>query len=98
MDTIKLECPNCKAPLTVERGRSNMFCEYCGTKIAITDAAIYREDAITERHRITEEQKTRRELEQEKLNHKEITMLLLMMAGLLVFLFVVMIVMSFIAP
>lgn len=49
MNTIKLECPNCKAPLNVERRRSQMFCEYCGTKIAIDDLDLYKEDAKTER-------------------------------------------------
>lgn len=66
MDPIKLECPNCKAPLSAERSRSHMFCEYCGSKIALDDIRLYHEDAVTERHRISEQRKVDVEREREK--------------------------------
>lgn len=49
MSYIKIECPNCKAALTMEHGRSHMFCEYCGTQVSTDDIEIYREDAKTDR-------------------------------------------------
>lgn len=38
---IKLECPACGASLSVEEGRKQVFCSYCGTKILVNDENEY---------------------------------------------------------
>lgn len=35
MKLVSLKCPECKADLSVEPGRKQCFCQYCGTKIII---------------------------------------------------------------
>lgn len=35
MKLVSLKCPECKADLSVEPGRKQCFCQYCGTKIMI---------------------------------------------------------------
>lgn len=35
MKLVSLKCPECKANLSVEPGRKQCFCQYCGTKIII---------------------------------------------------------------
>ena len=35
--TIELKCPHCGADLSVEKERDFLFCQYCGTKIMLTD-------------------------------------------------------------
>ena len=37
MKLVKLECPNCKAPLEIDQDRLFVFCQYCGTKILLDD-------------------------------------------------------------
>ena len=37
MKLIKMECPNCKAPLEVDQDRQFVFCQYCGFKIFLND-------------------------------------------------------------
>lgn len=34
---MELKCPRCGADLSVEKDRDVLFCQYCGTKIIITD-------------------------------------------------------------
>ena len=34
---ISLKCPECGANLTIENGRSQCFCQYCGTQILLDD-------------------------------------------------------------
>ncbi len=35
MKMISLECPKCGANLSVEKGRENYFCSYCGAKLLL---------------------------------------------------------------
>lgn len=35
MKLVSLKCPECKANLSVEPGRKQCYCQYCGTKIII---------------------------------------------------------------
>lgn len=37
MKLIEMKCPSCGAALQVEEGRQFTFCQYCGTKIMISD-------------------------------------------------------------
>lgn len=36
---VPLKCPGCGANLSVEEGRKQCFCQYCGTKIIIDDGS-----------------------------------------------------------
>ena len=36
MKTIKLICPYCGAPLSIENGLDSFYCQYCGGKILLT--------------------------------------------------------------
>ena len=40
MKIISLKCPNCQANISIEKGRDNIFCSYCGTQIFIDDETI----------------------------------------------------------
>lgn len=70
-------CPNCKAPLNLPTGsqdRRFIFCQYCGTKIAIDDIEFYKEDSKTQRSQIRADRDVRKnqadrdaELEKERL-------------------------------
>lgn len=35
MKIIEFKCPHCGADLTVEEGRSTLFCQYCGSRVEI---------------------------------------------------------------
>ena len=35
MKVISLKCPECSASLSVEEGRDQLFCQYCGAKIIL---------------------------------------------------------------
>ena len=35
MKVISLKCPECSASLSVEEGRDQLFCQYCGAKIVL---------------------------------------------------------------
>ena len=37
MQMIPVQCPNCHANLDVEEGRETLFCDFCGTKILLSD-------------------------------------------------------------
>ena len=37
MKLISLKCPECDANLSIEEGRTQCFCQYCGTKILLDD-------------------------------------------------------------
>ncbi len=37
MKLIEIKCPNCNASLEVDADRQFLFCQYCGTKIAVDD-------------------------------------------------------------
>ena len=37
MQVIKLQCPNCKADLSVDSSRERLYCEYCGQEILLND-------------------------------------------------------------
>ena len=37
MKVIALKCPECGANLTIEKDRSQCFCQYCGTQILLDD-------------------------------------------------------------
>lgn len=38
--TYSLSCPNCGATVEAKEHRSEMFCEYCGTKILLNDDSV----------------------------------------------------------
>ena len=64
MKLIKMSCPNCNATLQVNPEREFMYCEYCGTKIAIS-----KDEHIT---RIIDEAAIRQSEAEEKMKIKEI--------------------------
>lgn len=35
MKVISLKCPECSASLSIEEGRDQLFCQYCGAKIVL---------------------------------------------------------------
>lgn len=37
MKIIEFKCPHCGADLTVEEGRSTLFCQYCGGKLVLDE-------------------------------------------------------------
>lgn len=41
MNIISLKCPECGASLSIEEGRTQCFCQYCGTKIMLDDERSY---------------------------------------------------------
>ena len=41
MKVISLKCPECGASLSIEEGRTQCFCQYCGTKIMLDDERSY---------------------------------------------------------
>ena len=59
-------CPNCTATLIPIEGKHYMFCQYCGSKIAMDEIEFYREDAITERVKIEADKEERMHKESEK--------------------------------
>ncbi len=64
MDLIQLTCPSCNANLTVESGRDILFCQYCGTKIAL----VKEEDAESK-------ERTKKEIKIAKVNARKEIML-----------------------
>lgn len=69
IEVMQMKCPNCNGELTVERGRKECFCSYCGTKLVIVDNNEYTvrtvdeaaiEQAKTEQLRIEREAEARR--------------------------------------
>ena len=32
---VELKCPSCNAALTLEEGREQIFCQYCGAKVVL---------------------------------------------------------------
>lgn len=40
----KIQCPNCGANLNVSEKRDVLFCEYCGSKLILTDENHYKLD------------------------------------------------------
>ena len=34
---VSVKCPECKASLPIEEGRTQIFCSYCGAKVIITN-------------------------------------------------------------
>ena len=100
-------CPNCKAPLNLPTGsqdRRFIFCQYCGTKIAIDDIEFYKEDSKTERSRIRADRDVRKsqvdkdaELEKERIKlarEKENNKFFYALLGVLVILILIMAVMG----
>lgn len=55
---VSVKCPECKASLPIEEGRTQIFCSYCGAKIVITN-----ENEFIYRH-IDEAEVTQAETEQ----------------------------------
>ena len=43
MKVVSLTCPGCGANLSIEDGRKQCFCEYCGMKIMLDDESIISE-------------------------------------------------------
>lgn len=100
-------CPNCKAPLNLPTGgqdRRFIFCQYCGTKIAIDDIEYYKEDSKTQRSQIRADRDVRKnqvdrdtELEKERIKlarEKENNKLFYALLGVLVILILIMAVMG----
>ena len=100
-------CPNCKAPLNLPAGsqdRRFIFCQYCGTKIAIDDIEFYKEDSKTERSRIRADRDVRKnqvdrdtELEKERIKlaqQKEDNKMIFIILGVMVFLILILLFMG----
>lgn len=69
---MELVCPKCLAELSYEKGREQMFCQYCGTKLLIND-----ENTYTYRH--VDEAEVRRvenekDIKMKELELEEVTM------------------------
>ena len=69
---IELVCPKCLAELSYEKGREEMFCQYCGAKILVND-----ENTYTYRH--VDEAEVRRvenekDIKMKELELEEVTM------------------------
>ena len=63
MKTIAVKCPNCGADLSLEEGRTNYFCQYCGAPIHLDDEST--KIRITQ-HYVDEAEVRRVELEKQK--------------------------------
>ena len=108
MELKEFACPNCHAPLTPIKGARYMFCSYCGTRIVIDDIEYYREDSKTERERIRADKEIQKssvekgaEVELQRLKNENMKngtrgmlIYLIIGAGLLVFLFIYVAIMS----
>lgn len=71
MNLIDFKCPACGAPIHCSRAQAMVQCEYCDTKIMVDDIRLYHEDAAIERHRITEEEETLREIHRSTLSAQQ---------------------------
>lgn len=69
IEVMQMKCPNCNGELTVERGRKECFCSYCGTKLVIVDNNEYTvrtvDEAAIEQAK-TEQLRIEREAEDKK--------------------------------
>ena len=71
MKLYQLKCPSCNSTLTVEEGRNLLFCQYCGTRIALDDGVQRTEYTLRDEAKIREAEAYERvrmkelELEQE---------------------------------
>lgn len=83
MHLVQLKCPNCHATLEIEDTIDTVFCQYCGTRILVTDQSKELIEAKT-KIKLAEKQV---ELETEKGKQSANTnkLLLYMWIGLLVF-------------
>lgn len=59
MELRAIKCPNCGADIDFESDREYMFCQYCGTKIALGDHTYHTERIIDEAAVKKEERKAR---------------------------------------
>lgn len=74
MELKKIQCPNCKANLSVDSSRNILFCEYCGQKILENDDIIRSEhtENINYTYREIDEARIKEaEVELKKLEHAE---------------------------
>ena len=79
MKLISLKCPECKADLNIEEGRTMCYCQYCGTRILIDDNSSTRTYRKIDEARIKEAEVDKAirlkelEIEQMKLQNEERT-------------------------
>lgn len=66
MEFLKLECPNCHAQLNIENGLDTFFCQYCGSKIILSEQNPEIVRAKVEMHKTD----TLANLEKAKLQHE----------------------------
>lgn len=55
---ISLKCPDCGAVLSIEEGRKQCFCQFCGAKIVMDDGSttnIYRDEARIKEAEVNEQ-------------------------------------------
>ena len=77
MKLVSLRCPNCDANVNTEiKNQSTFFCPYCGSRIYVDDGVKRVEVSINQTYRKVEEARiresdTKREIEFERLAHKE---------------------------
>lgn len=66
MKVISLKCPECNASLSIEEGRTQCFCQYCGTKILLDDGSTTYTYRKIDEARLKEAEVRLRELEIEQ--------------------------------
>lgn len=66
MKVISLKCPECNASLSIEEGRTQCFCQYCGTKILLDDGSTTHTYRKIDEARLKEAEVRLRELEIEQ--------------------------------
>ena len=55
---VSLKCPDCGAVLSIEEGRKQCFCQFCGAKIVMDDGSttnIYRDEARIKEAEVNEQ-------------------------------------------
>lgn len=66
MKVISLKCPECNASLSIEEGRTQCFCQYCGTKILLDDGSTTYTYRKIDEARLKEAEVRLKELEMEQ--------------------------------
>ncbi len=67
MHMINLKCPNCGAPLDIDKDRDNVYCEYCGSLVySKIDSRTVEETIIRDEARLKEIELERYKYEERK--------------------------------
>ena len=99
LNLVSVKCPDCGAALSIEEGRKQAFCTYCGAKVLIQNdnEHVYRtideaEIAKQEKEKeiaLREKEIRLKEIEVEAANHKQAVKMSLAIIGGMIFLVIV---------